>query len=118
MGRYLDLAKQVPLRSADPVPDPVPAKNFVSSDVSPSKHEQRESLDRLISQGAGYIQITSRAEEIYIALTESVYHDLSQRSDVTVYHAAHLIELSDNEIRLIQSLRTIGGPGGSMKVQG
>ena len=116
MGKYLDLAKQVPARKFDSLPELIPTRTSREIYVSPFKEELHESLNRLIGQGVGYIQITSKAEEVYVALTDSVLHDLSQRPGLTVYHAAHLIELSHDEIRLMHSLRTIGGPGGSIEV--
>lgn len=119
MGKYLDLAKQVPLRIPDPVQEPMPSIVPIpcESVVNSSKEEQRESLARLVDQGAGYVQVTTKHGDIFIALTDSVYHDLGQRLGVTVYHAAHLIELSDEEIRLMESLRTMNGPGGSVEIR-
>jgi hypothetical protein len=45
-----------------------------------------------------------------------VFHDLAQQPGLTVYHAAHLIELDADEIRLMHSLRMLNGPGGSVEV--
>ena len=120
MGRYLDLAKQIPIRSIESMTPPIVEKNAVRSEPSTTTSGawQRDSLNRLIGQSAGYVQISCKDEEVYIALTDSEFHDLTQRPGLTVYHAAHLIELSDEEIRLMHSLRTINGPGGSVEVGG
>ena len=113
MGRYTDLARQIPLRSFN---ESVPTETAESSQDTLRHSEQHQSLERLIAQGAGYIQISCKDEEIYIALTDTDYHDLRQREGLTVYHAAHLILLTDEEIRTLNRLRTIGGPGGSMEI--
>ena len=112
------MAKQVPARAAHPTPEhsAIPV-SIPANPVTQSQQEQLESLNRLVAQGAGYIQISRKNEDIYIALTDSVFHDLGQRPGLTVYHAAHLIELTDEEIRLLHSLRTIKGPGGSVDIQ-
>ena len=119
MGRYLDLAKQVPVRTPDSVQETMPsiAPMPCESAVNLSKGKQLQSLARLVNQGAGYVQITAKGEEIYIALTDSKFLQLNQQPGVTVYQAAHLIDLTDDEIRILHSLRTISGPGGSMEIK-
>jgi len=88
MGKYLELAKQIPRRQpvVQSIPDDVAA---VQTSKSAQRSWQHDSIDRLVQDGAGYIQISRKGEEVYIALTDSEFHDLSQRPGIMVYHAAH-----------------------------